>query len=187
MSTHEQSQADVRAQLARLSTRLSSADPAASDADSYVTEVDRTDLPQGSTLALVVEVLDSLDADYAIEGSDVYGRWERGLFHFSELGEGHQSSILQVHGTWEHFLPEDAYVQAAKFCNEWNAANAWPKAYAQVDEDERVVGIFGETTVELAGGASFANVEAIVTTGIGTTLGLFDVAAQTFAADTTVE
>ncbi|PSL01368.1 putative sensory transduction regulator [Haloactinopolyspora alba] len=121
-----------------------------------------------------------MDADYTVEGGDVYGRWEQGIFQFSDLGERDAEPVLQVHGTWELVLPEDAYPQAALFCNEWNAVNAWPKAYAQIEEVEHVVGIFGETTVDLTAAPTAEQVELVVSQGIGTALLLFDAAAEAF-------
>lgn len=172
-------------QLHRLRARLNSAEPATESQtanDPPITAAASSNSPY----ELIVAVLDATGAEYEVDDGDVYGRWERGLFQFSQLGDAHEP-IVQVHGTWERVLPEDSYPRAALFCNDWNAANAWPKAYAQVDEDHRLVGIFGETTVDLAAGASIEQTEVIVHQGIGTALQLFDAAAEAFPDADSIE
>lgn len=164
-------------QLERLRTRVpASRRPEKPPSDAIEHGVESGNVP--SVGQLVRQVLDGMGSRYIVEDDDVYGRWEAGLFHVTDLGDS--GPVVQVHGTWERCLPEDEYSKAAIFCNEWNAENAFPKAYAQVDEEHRIVGIFGETTVDLSAGLTPAHVDVLVNQGIGTTLGLFEAAAKAF-------
>lgn len=173
-------------QLERLRLRVPSASAASDSSQRPVDEPERDGQPP-STWDLIQKVLDSMDAQYVVEDGELYGRWESGLFHFSDLGDDMTEPIVQVHGTWERYLPEEDYSKAAIFCNEWNAENAWPKAYAQVDEEHRIVGIFGETTVDLSAGLTSAHLNVLVNQGIGTALGLFEAAAEAFPSAHAIE
>ncbi len=129
---------------------------------------------------LVVSVLDQMNATYTVDGEEIYGRWESGLFQISDLSDDSERVIVHVHGTWERYLLEANYTMAVHFCNEWNSENVWPKSYAQVDEDHRIVGIFGETTVDMSAGVTTNEVDIVVEQGIGNALALFKAAAEAF-------
>ena len=133
-----------------------------------------------SLTTLMQQVLDATGAAYIVEDRDIYGRWEHGLFHFTDLGGNEHDPVIQVHGTWERCLEEADVAHAVAFCNEWNAENVWPKAYAQLDEEYRIVGIFGETTVDLSAGLTLELVRSVVHQGIETALGLFEAAGEAF-------
>jgi len=168
------------AALERLRMMVPDAQPPTAAPPSDMTpEVDRNS-DERSLTTLIQQVMDATGSAYIVEHGDIYGRWEQGLFHFTDLGSAEHDPVLQVHGTWERYLGEEAFARAATFCNEWNAENVWPKAYAQLDEEHRIVGIFGETTVDLSAVLTLELVRSVVHQGIETALGLFVAAAEAF-------
>ena len=153
--------------------------PTAAPPSDMTAEVERNS-NERSLRTLIQQVMDATGAAYIADDGDIYGRWEQGLFHFTDLGGNEHDPVLQVHGTWERCLGEADVARAVTFCNEWNAENVWPKAYAQLDEEYRIVGIFGETTVDLSAGLTLELVRSVVHQGIETALGLFEAAAEAF-------
>ena len=129
---------------------------------------------------MMTTVLGRMGAKYIIDEGEITGIWDNGLFEFFQLGEDDQEMVVQIHGGWERILPEENYSAAALFANDWNSQNAWPKAYAQIEEVERVVGIFGETTVNFGADLTLDQLELMLNYGIGSALGLFDAAEKAF-------
>lgn len=132
-------------------------------------------------LAMVTAVLDGMDAKYFREGDDAIGGiWENGYFYFFALADPGDSPFLQVYGQWDRMLPQDLYLQAAIFVNEWNAERTWPKAFARALDDDPSIGIYGEVTVDLGPTATLDQVDRVLNVGLASSLALFDEAQLTF-------
>ncbi|WP_158564142.1 YbjN domain-containing protein [Jiangella anatolica] len=136
--------------------------------------------PSGRLPQLVREVLDGMAAVYDVDGDDLVGAWENGIFDFSVLPDDEgRAEVLQVHGSWERMLPDQRFKEAVLFANEWNAEHVWPKVFVLPD-DEGWLGLHGEFTADLGAEPDVDRVELAVNTGIIASLAVFDAAEVTF-------
>ncbi|WP_116947854.1 YbjN domain-containing protein [Jiangella endophytica] len=129
---------------------------------------------------LVRAALDGMSAEYDMDGDDLIGAWENGIFDFGALedDDGH-AEVLQVHGLWERMLPPGRFQAAIVFANEWNAEHVWPKVFALTD-DEGWTGLHCEVTTDLGADPSADRVDLVINTGIVSGLAVFDAAEAAF-------
>lgn len=129
---------------------------------------------------LLLLALDGMQAQYDVDGDDVVGAWENGLFDFGVLEDDHgRAEVLQVHGLWERMLPPGGFEAAAVFANEWNAEHVWPKVFALTD-DEGWIGLHCEIATDLGADPPADRVDLVVNTGIVASLAVFDAAELAF-------
>lgn len=138
---------------------------------------------QPLTSALVASVLDRLEADYEIdENGDCHGWWEQGYIYFQVLSEaGEDMSVYQVHAVWEFALEKDKFGEAVVFANEWNSSQGMPMAIVRIDEEEDLVGLYGETIVDFGPGVTFGQLTQVTENGIAFAMTLFEAAEEMFA------
>lgn len=130
--------------------------------------------------ARVSAVLDAIEATYIVDGGDIYGIWDNGLFYFNFLGEDETEQIYQISGTWERILPEADHASAVMFANQWNLEHAWPRAQARLDEEDNSVVIGCDMTADFAGSLGDGQLDNFIRTALSTSLSLFDAAEGQF-------
>ncbi len=116
-------------------------------------------------------VLDGWGASYAQDDDgDLGGYWDGHLFFF--LRSGQESTVLTTRGRWARAVGTDQLDRVAALLNAWHDDKIWPKAYVRAEGD--VLGVYGEVSTPLGGGATQAQVAELMSCGLATTLQLFD-------------
>lgn len=137
---------------------------------------------QALTPQLVTQVLDHLELAYEFdEDGDILGIWDNGYFFAFILSADPDDYVFQLHARWEESVEAHQYGEAAIFANEWNSEQGTPTAYAREESEDGVIGIYGETTVSFGPGVAVEQLVRVIEDAVGSSLALFDSAAQMFA------
>lgn len=88
-----------------------------------------------------------VDAD-----GDIGSGWTAGVFWF--LTAGREGEVLQVRGVWRGELTSEQYARAGAVCQDWNTNTFWPKTYPRVNEENGVVKVITELTVDYEHGVT---------------------------------
>lgn len=132
---------------------------------------------------LIEAALDRVEASYERDDDgDTFGLWDNGFFYFFDLSTETDENVFQVHGRWEESLAPQHYTDAALFANEWNSSQGSPTAYAR-EEDDGIVGIYGEVTVGFGPGVTLEQLERVLEDAVSGALALFDAATSMFTDD----
>ncbi|HEY9412698.1 MAG TPA: YbjN domain-containing protein [Jiangellaceae bacterium] len=132
---------------------------------------------------LIETVLDHMEASYERDDDgDTFGVWDNGFFYFFDLSSETDENVFQIHARWEESLAPQHYADAALFANEWNSSQGTPTAFAR-EEDDGIVGIYGEVTVGFGPGVTLEQLERVLEDGIAGALALFDAATSMFTDD----
>ncbi len=101
----------------------------------------------------------------------VSGKWNLGIYSFELYGR--KEEIFCVRGTW-HKTPElDDYILATSICNSWNEHRFWPKAYAHIDEEGKLM-IQTEMAVSYLSGVTDTQLEDHIHCALSTSETFFE-------------
>lgn len=109
---------------------------------------------------------------------DMGGIWDNEVFYFMLRGE--MNEILHVQGRSHHELPSERLEEVREFINAWNRDKFWPKAYYRVTDEGKVI-LFGDFVVDYEDGVSDDQLLQTLRHSIGTSMQLFEAAAEEFA------
>ena len=96
---------------------------------------------------------------------DLGGTWDDDQFYFMLRGENRE--ILHIQSLWHLSVPMEKLEEARAFIREWHRTKLWPKAYHRIN-DEGVVRIFCENSIDWEHGATDAQINQQVSCALGT-------------------
>ncbi|MCL2849695.1 MAG: YbjN domain-containing protein [Micrococcales bacterium] len=105
-----------------------------------------------------------VDAD-----GDLTGTWNTHQFWFLLLGD--HADVVQVRGRWARTLSVRQRRPALLALNDWNRERIWPKSYLR--EENHRIAVYAEVSVALEAGATNAQLDQVLTCGLGTGVQLF--------------
>jgi len=121
--------------------------------------------------ARITERLEAQGLRYLVDDDgDAAGYWDGHLFYFFVYGDADQA--FQVRGRWNRKLGTEHLDALVRLANEWNSERLWPKVF--VREEDGLLGIYGELTVDYADGVADEQIDRQMNCGVATTIGVFE-------------
>ena len=102
---------------------------------------------------------------------DLGGLWHHRVFYFLTVAP--TNYILIVRGLWNREASVDHAGTLLHACNRWNAERLWPKCYLRV-RDDGLVTIYADLSIDVEHGATDAQLDQILQTGLYSATAFFD-------------
>ncbi|MBM7824742.1 hypothetical protein JOD55_000569 [Arcanobacterium pluranimalium] len=95
----------------------------------------------------IKQALDTIGWNYQVDDDgDIMGGWEHGYFLFGITGNN--AEVLIVRGTWYGTLPGEKLADVNQLIMDWNRETIWPKTYSVYNEEEDVVRVNCEHSMD---------------------------------------
>ena len=107
---------------------------------------------------------------------DIGSAWDVGRIYYMLIGDDRQ--ILFMPGYFEGEYPAGLALDLLRFCNEWEAHNAMPKAYIQ--ERDGKVFLRGDWMLGLKGGITDVQLDEVVRSATLSVMKFFEAAQERF-------
>lgn len=129
-----------------------------------------TQPPRALSAERVSSFLSARDYRFTVdEDGDLTGTWDGHRFWFLLLGDAKE--IVQVRGRWSRTVPVEQRRSAVLAVNDWNRERIWPKAYLR--EEAGSIALYSEVSADLEPGVTDAQLDQILSCGLGTGVQLF--------------
>lgn len=134
--------------------------------------MDTTALPRQLTSQRVIDCLRAQELPFFVDSHSEIGTISAGrTFQFLLLGEHRE--VMLVRGHWNRVVTIERSNEILEFCNKWNTAMIWPKAYFRVRDDGQIH-VFTEVVADFEYGVTDPQIAAIINCGVQTGAQFFD-------------